>query len=267
MNFRNIYIYPYHTLKRTRYNYHLKNYAECQKNRKLLKINRSNFGLGREVNPMVSVLIPTYNRSKILTERTIPSILRQTYQNFEIIIVGDHCTDGTEISLQKFCDNRIKFYNLPERGNYPLNPAYRWMVAGSVPGNKCLDLCSGDWITLCDDDDEFLENHIEVLLNYALNNDYEMVYGKVKMEIKLGKWIELGSFPLKCGNISVVSVLYRSYLKFFRYDINSWKYMEPNDYNLWRRMKEAGVRIGFIDQVVSKHHLEKQQPDYMNKEI
>lgn len=57
----------------------------------------------------------TYNRGKILTERTIPSVLKQTYQNFEIIIVGDNCTDNTEELLNDFNDDRIKFYNLLKR--------------------------------------------------------------------------------------------------------------------------------------------------------
>ena len=55
------------------------------------------------------------------------------------------------------------------------------------------------------------------------------------------------------------SVLYHSKLKFFKYDINAWKYAEPDDWNMWRRMKEAGVRIGFTDKTVGKHYLERTQ--------
>jgi len=248
------------TGRRIRYNYYLKNWGERRRNKKLLSQTRNNSkdNLSSK-NPLISVPIPTWNRGKILTERTIPSILRQTYQNFEIIIVGDHCTDDTEELLKKFNDERIKFYNLPQRGNYPADPMDRWMVAGAGAGSKSLELCSGDWIAPMDDDDEFSEDHLEVLLNHALEHDYEMVYGITEMEIEPGKWVNVGSYPLRCGRICRLSVLYHSKLKFFKADINAWKYEEPGDWNMWRRMKEAGVRIGFLDKVVGKHYLERQR--------
>lgn len=242
------------------YNYYLKNWVEYKRNRELLKKVRDDLKNNiDDKNPLFSVRIHTYNRDKILTERAIPSVLRQTYQNFEIIVVGDHCTDNTEELLKKFKDKRIKFHNLPKRGEYPMNPDDRWLVAGVEPANKGIELCSGDWIAPLDDDDEFSEDHLETLLYYALKNNYEMVYGVVEMEIEPGKWENLGSHPLKHGGICHLSVLYHSKLKFFKYDINAWKYGEPDDWNMWRRMKEAGVMIGFIDKVVGKHYLEKTQ--------
>src|SRR5690242_4802472 len=46
-------------------------------------------------DPLVSVTIPTYNLGQILVERTIPSVLAQTYKNWELIVYGDVCTDDT----------------------------------------------------------------------------------------------------------------------------------------------------------------------------
>jgi len=96
-------------------------------------------------------------------------------------------------------------------------------------------------------------------LKYALENNYEMVYGIVEMEMKPGEWKKLGFYPPKCGGISRLSVLYHTNLKFFKSDINAWKYGEPGDWNMWRRMKEAGVRIGFLNKIVGKHFLEHTQ--------
>jgi len=246
--------------KRLWHNYYLKNWIEYKRNRKLLeKVRKNSKDNKNNENPLISVRIPTYNRSKILSERVIPSILRQTYQNFEIIVVGDHCTDNTEELINNFNDNRIKFFNLPKRGSYPTNPLDRWRVAGIVPANKGLELCTGDWIAPLDDDDEFSEDHLEILLNYAMQNDFEMVYGVVQMEKKPGKWVNVGSYPLNSGEMCHLSVLYHSRLKFFKYDINAWKYEEPADWNMWRRMKKAGVRIGFLNKVVGKHYLEGMQ--------
>jgi hypothetical protein len=118
-------------------------------------------------------------------------------------------------------------------------------------------MSSGEWITFLDDDDEFTEDHVESLLNFALQCDYEMVYGKVMRERKAGgaESNEVGAFPLREGEISKISTLYQSKLRFFKYDIDAWKFYEPADWNLWRRMKEAGVRIGFLDKVVAIQHL------------
>ena len=259
-NVKTIRLKAYSIGKKIWFNYYIKNKIECRRNKELLKKARNNFKIKSAHKPsLISVLIPTYNRANTLMQRAIPSVLRQTYQNFEIIVVGDHCTDSTEDLLKDFNDERIKFYNLPKRGKYPKNFYDRWCVAGTVPWNKAIDLSSGDWIAPLDDDDEFSENHLKVLLNCALKYDYEMVYGKVRWERKPNKWIDVGSYPLKYGRISHLSVLYSSNLKFIKYDVNAWKYGEPADWNMWRRMKEAGVRVGFIDKVVGNHYLEGTQ--------
>jgi len=216
-----------------------------------------------ENRPLVSVCIPTYNRGKILVERAIKSVLNQTYKNFEIIVVGDHCTDDTEERIKALNDKRIIFMNLKERGlgKYPLdNKCQLWNVAGVVPRNKALELSSGSWIAPLDDDDEFYDYHIEALLNYAIQNNYDMVYSKVLSEGSPGNWNGvIGSEPLQCGAVTHLSVLYSSKFKYLKYDVESWKLNEPADWNLWRRMKEAGAKIGFLNRIVGKHYLERTQ--------
>jgi glycosyltransferase involved in cell wall biosynthesis len=205
--------------------------------------------------PLVSVIIPTYNRKEMLVERAIPSVLSQTYQNFEIVVVGDHCTDDTSTLVQKIDDKRIRFYNLPTRSHYPVDSRDRKLVAGTTAANKALELCSGDWITRLDDDDEFTDDHIETLLDHALRYGYELVYGKVEIETRPNQRIIVGSYPPTFGQMAHIGALYNSKLRFLRYDVNAWKYAEPDDWNLFRRMNEAGVKIGFVDKVVGRAHL------------
>ena len=69
--------------------------------------------------PLVTVCVATYNRAKLLTKRTLPSILNQTYNNIEIIVVGDCCTDSTQEDVLALGDTRIQFINLEKRGKYP----------------------------------------------------------------------------------------------------------------------------------------------------
>jgi glycosyltransferase involved in cell wall biosynthesis len=244
------------TLQRTLHGFYLKKWRDNRGNKMLLRKARGNYRRHSSSEPLISVIIPTYNRADILCERTIPSVLKQTYRNFELIVIGDHCTDNTRELIERFHDKRICFLNLEKRGEYPRIAWARWMVAGTIPVNKGLELAKGEWIAHLDDDDEFLEDHLQVLLEHALENHYEMVYGIINMEVAPGKWAFVGSYPLEYEHICRLSALYDSKLKFFKYDVNSWKNLEAADWNLWRRMKEAGVEIGFLNRVVGKHYLE-----------
>lgn len=207
---------------------------------------------------MVSVIIPTFNRSDLLCSRSIPSVLKQTHKNFELIVVGDNCTDDTEKAIKRFSDSRIKFVNLPKRGQYPQNAYLRWLVAGSLPINYGLRIASGDWIAHLDDDDEFLEDHLEVLLKYCINGNYDMVYGIFEMEKPDGSWVKVGTPNLLKG-VCRSSSIYASCFKKLEFDINCWKINEPGDYNLYRRMQRAGLKIGFLNSVIGKHYREKTQ--------
>src|SRR3989442_1696984 len=132
-----------------------------------------------EKEPLVSVIIPTYDRAKLIVQRTLPSILCQDYQNWEVIIVGDHSSPENCEIIKRINSNRIRFYNLKKRGRYPLLPAPRWHIAGIKPINFGLRLSRGRWITHLDDDDEFTPKHISSLLSVALSNRVEWVHGRV----------------------------------------------------------------------------------------
>ena len=62
-------------------------------------------------NDKISIIIPTYNREKLLI-RSIKSILKQTYKNFEIIIVDDFSKDNTKNIINIFNDKRIRYIRL-----------------------------------------------------------------------------------------------------------------------------------------------------------
>ena len=64
-------------------------------------------------DPLVSVIIPTWNRAELLIARTLPSVLAQTHGNLEIIVVGDCCTDNTAEMIASIGDPRVIFFNLP----------------------------------------------------------------------------------------------------------------------------------------------------------
>jgi glycosyltransferase involved in cell wall biosynthesis len=211
---------------------------------------------GADDNPLVSVVIPTYNRGQIIVERAISSVLSQTYQNFEIVVVGDCATPETVEAVASIKDPRLFFENQPVRGPRPDDPERAWMMSGSRPYNRGLQLARGSWIAPLADDDVFTPDHIEVLLSAALENRIEFVYGQSWMEDYDGTWFRIGEWPPRQGGFSAGSVLYSAALRSMYLDEECWREEEPNDWNLWRRMWDAGVRIGFVPQIVFRHYVE-----------
>ena len=209
-----------------------------------------------EAEPLVTVRIATYNRGPLVVDRAIASALRQTYERLEILVIGDHCDEPTERAVRSVNDPRLRFINLAARGLYPTDPVQRWRVAGTAPMNAALAIAQGAWIAPCDDDDEITDDHVEVLLREARQRGLEFVWSKAKMEVEPGEWVVVGSSPLQWGCITHGSVLYASGLRFLRHNENSWKLGEVGDWNLWRRMQAAGVKMGFVDQVTYRHYLE-----------
>ena len=220
-----------------------------------------------EREPFVSVIIATYNRAKVLTERTLPSLLKQTYSNFEVVIVGDKCSDDTEKRVKALDDSRIRFMNLEKRSKYPKDFLKRHAVKGIVPHRMALSLAKGSWFAHMDDDDEFTSDHLEEQLKLATAHDYEFVYAKQKYQMKPGEWQEVGRYGFPTGRypfnrccIPHRTVLFRSYLKLFHFckdTEQAWKYGVTGDIFTWEHMGRAGVRAGYLDKVIARKYNEK----------
>ncbi len=101
--------------------------------------------------PFVSVVTATYNWPSVL-RLAIQTVLQQTYQDFEYIIVGDCCTDETEEVVRSFDDPRIIWKNLPENsGNQ------------AVPNQVGLDMARGQVVAYISHDDLWFPDHLETL--------------------------------------------------------------------------------------------------------
>ena len=216
-------------------------------------INKNDYLNSFDTNPLISITIPTYDRGKLLIERTIPSILSQSYQHFEIIIVGDCCPESTAEILSKYNHPKISFHNLSKRTKYPDDPKLRWFISGVDPSNYALKIIKGKWICYFDDDDIMHKDYLKNLLKFASTGDYEFVAGLYR-ETRDGKTSIIGhksnEYPEFGGHSTW---MYRSYLNFFKYNIDSWRktYNCPQDIDLQLRMKQAGVKMECFNKVVS----------------
>ena len=96
----------------------------------------------------VSVCLPTYNGANYI-EEALRSILNQTYQDFELLIVDDGSTDATLDIVQSFSDPRIQLHRNPARLGIPAN----W--------NRCLELAGGAFVCVFHQDDVMLPENLE----------------------------------------------------------------------------------------------------------
>lgn len=220
----------------------------------LLKFNRhlNKFNY-LDKNPLISVYVPTYNRGQILIDRAVKSILNQTYRNFELIIIGDCCQDNTTELVQNIKDERIRYFNIPKRGyRYPPTAINHWFNGSTVASNVALSMVKGAWIARNDDDDIWTEDHLEKLLNFAIENDLEFASSSYKT-ICDGKEeiIDCGESEIPIGGTQ--TWLYRSYLKFIKYNPNCWRktWNRVNDTDLQERIYKAGVRVGYLNDVTT----------------
>ena len=100
------------------------------------------------VKPKVSVVIPTYNRARRVSE-AIRSVLRQTYRDFEIVVVDDASTDNTEQIIKSFRDSRIVY--IKHKNNR----------GASAARNTGIKNSRGKYIAFLDSDDEWLPQKLE----------------------------------------------------------------------------------------------------------
>jgi glycosyltransferase involved in cell wall biosynthesis len=106
--------------------------------------------------PPVSVITPTYNRAHTI-ETAINSVLNQTYENFELIIIDDGSTDDTKQVVQSIKDSRIKYL-------------YKKNGGPSKARNYGISRASGEWIMYLDSDDLLLPKCIETMISWVGKN-------------------------------------------------------------------------------------------------
>jgi hypothetical protein len=209
--------------------------------------------------PLVSVCVATYNRSRLLTERCIASVLGQSYDRLELIVVGDGCTDDTEAVVSRIRDPRLRFVNLPERGKYPDDPMLRWMVAGIPPANHALSLATGHYVTHLDDDDEYLPDRLEKLVAFSRDGDCDFVWHPFYQEQAAGQWAVHEAQHLALGQVTTSSVFYRSWFTAIRLDPDAYRLREPGDWNRYRRIKRIAPRVMRYPEPLIRHHCEGSQ--------
>ena len=173
----------------------------------------------------ISVIISTYNR-KLYLEKAIDSVLKQTYENIEIIIIDDCSKDGTEDIMNKYKNNKkIKYHrNSVNRG------------CGTSRKYGVENYATGNYIIFLDDDDLFINYDYfkEAIELFNKNNDLSMVCAphivndittneKIKQKFKYNEIVDNRDFFLNFGSeeykkpIISVAIIKKEALEFANY--------------------------------------------------
>jgi glycosyltransferase involved in cell wall biosynthesis len=187
--------------------------------------------------PRFSVLLPTHNRSDLL-RLAISSVLSQTDGDFELLIVGDGCTDNSSEVCASFADRRIRWFDLPKAPYF-----------GYANRNVALKQAIGEYIAFVADDDLLFPDHLALLATNLEKSGAEWIYSRplwvttdglvVPFASNLLNSDELDTFLTARNHIPSTCVMYR------RRCLDKYGYCPENfpsaaDWRYWIRIIEGG---------------------------
>lgn len=207
--------------------------------------------------PVVSVVIPTFNRAR-LVGRAIESVLGQSHDDLELIVVSDACTDDTPEVVKGFGDPRIRYLR-HERNR-----------GGSAARNTGIRAARGEFVGLLDSDDEWMPTKLEKQLARfkGASDDLGVVYSGCRWVCEatgvctqetlptLGGDIHpdvLAGFCLYGGSTALIRTACLRIVGLFDETLPSYQ-----DWDMWIRLSRSWD-FGFVPEVLTKYSMHGEQ--------
>lgn len=169
-----------------------------------LLYNTRNYSHIKNDTPKISIIISTYNRFEQLSE-SISSIFRQSYQNFEIILIDDMSNDETSSVYGNYHDRRLNYYRNHENLGIGLNR------------QKGYNLSSGDYVIFCDDDDYFIDNnYFHDLINIFKDENVNIIGSESYIHYENEDKYEYFGLNMDDGKISSIEYLKNFMIKYIK---------------------------------------------------
>ncbi len=195
-------------------------------------------------NPMFSVILPTFNRAKLL-RRAIQSVVQQTYENWELIIIDNFSEDGTQEVIKSFDQTKIKFLQIKNNG-----------VIGSSR-NLGIENAIGNYIAFLDSDDWWSKNKLQTSLNFFKNQEVDVIYHNcIRKEGSISKSTNCRSLNKNVyedlvlnGNTLVTSsvIVSRGVFKSLKFSEEE-EHIGWEDYDLWTKIAYHDFKFKFISE-------------------
>ena len=212
---------------------------------------------------LVSVYIPTHNRSALLI-RALESVLRQTHQQIEIIVVDDGSLDDTFEVVQRYIQHNANITYLK----------HEQAKGACAARNYALSIAQGEYITGLDDDDEFLPHHVAGLLK-GFDEQYSFVAACLIEDSGSNKIERV----LDCGVIELDSLLHYNKVGNQVFTLTSRlkaiggfdeSFPAFQDYDTWVRLVEkfgAGIKIKQASYVWHTSHEQARISNFPTKRL
>lgn len=208
--------------------------------------------------PRVSIIIPVFNGERHIAE-ALDSVLNQTFESFEVIVVDDCSTDSTSkiVSQYLYADSRIRFIGLEVNSNLP-----------SIPRNRGLLEAKGEYVAFLDHDDTWspwkLDRQVKVLDS---NPEIALVHSHLLTLADRGAWLGIRNLPnplkldssyqaLRRNNVLICSAVVGR-TKVFRllggFDERP-ELRSVEDYQLWLRISMQHI-IAYVPEIHGRYRL------------
>ena len=206
------------------------------------------------VQPLISVILPTYNHARFL-KNAIDSVIKQDYSNWELIIIDNYSTDHTDQVISLFKDDRIKNHKTNNHG----------IIAKSR--NKGIQESKGDWIAFLDSDDIWYLNKLSTIINYlnrhkkidiVCSNEY--LHNKSTGKKHILRYGPSSKYFYKDllvnGNklSTSATLVKRSFLNAKKLFFDESKiFITVEDYDLWMRIALFNGKFGFCETILGEY--------------
>ena len=202
-------------------------------------------------SPLVSIVIPTYNHAPML-QRALATVIEQTYQNWNAIVVNNYSTDNTLEVVAQFNDPRIQCVNFRNNG-----------VIGASR-NEGIKLATGEYVAFLDSDDTWFPTKVEKSVS-SLENGSDLVCHAEYWIDESGKSRLVTYGPseaathhnliYKGNRISTSATMVRATLlkEVNGFDVSP-ELISTEDYDLWIRLAAKSNKFAFIDEPLGEYH-------------
>ena len=204
--------------------------------------------------PVISVIIPTYNHAHFLS-KAIDSVRRQTFTEWELIVVNNYSEDDTTAVVASFSDPRIRLENFRNNG----------IIAASR--NHGIALAHGDYIAFLDSDDEWYPEKLDRCVAMLAEGNDLVCHGET--------WVRNGGAFRKVsygpkGTLDYYSLLFeRNFLSTSAVTVRKScldkvdgfsedsVFAMVEDYELWLKLSSAGFRFAFVEEILGEFNIHK----------
>ena len=203
----------------------------------------------------ISIILPTYNRAELFLKRAIDSVINQSYEDWELIIIDNNSTDNTKGLVDSYNNNQIYLYNISNNGN----------IAKSR--NLGISKAKGDFIAFLDSDDYWKHDKLKKCTAILENNlDYDGVChaeywlypnrNKVIKEYGPERYFSYTDLLVRGNSVSLSAmIISKQNIVAVKSFSENKEVITAEDYDLWIKLAKNNTHIIFTEEPLGYYQI------------